>query len=288
MTENESTVSGMWTPKRWVAVLLAFISAPIGFLYLGQKRWAWFYLLLSVGLAFLRFGVLSKYTNDEVLWLFLLTPLTAMTHAYWLAPRIKEIRKWYSRWYGLAGIFMLFFIPFLTMRVFFYENYRIPAGSMLPTLQVGQLIHVKKWGCGNYQFWNIQFLKTERNDSCPIKHGDLIVFDFPMNPKDKYIKRVMAMGGDHIRIDDKQVWLNGQLLPAEWMRQEDSHAYWLETLGDMQYQVIHIDGREVPFRHVDVTVPAGHLFVMGDNRDNSHDSRSWGVVPIDHVVGVVF
>jgi signal peptidase I len=168
----------------------------------------------------------------------------------------------------------------LTLRFVWVEAFKIPAGSMIPTLQVGDHMWVKK------------FKRTPAR-------GDVIVFKYPKEPDKDFVKRAVAVGGDTIRIRDNQLFINGQPVPRKHVDEpceyddylEESGRWekrtceaWDETLDGRTYRVI-FDRNEPVRSWPAVTVPPGHTFVMGDNRDNSHDSRYWGFVPPDYVKG---
>ncbi len=282
---DQSKVS--WKPKKWIACILAFFVPPLAMLYLGRLAWAWVYLVFIIGTVFIRFTVLASYSNDELWWLNGVTSLIAIFHIVISVTDVVANRKWYSRWYGLIAVALIFTLPILTYKTFYSEAFHIPASSMMPTLNIGDFIQVKKWGCGNYQFLGVKVYQTEASEACQIDRGDLIVFEYPPNPKDLYIKRVMAVGGDHIEFFDKEVVINDQPILSEWIKTEDRFNYYQETLDGITYQVLKVEGMNHPFRYTDIEVPIGHLFVMGDNRDNSSDSRVWGLVPIENVVGQI-
>lgn len=158
----------------------------------------------------------------------------------------------------------------LFIRTFFVQAFKIPSGSMIPTLLIGDHILVNKFIYGvrnpiTREVW-IKGKKPQRKD--------IIVFIFPKNPKLDFIKRVIGLPGEIVEIRDKKVFINGTPLKEPYV----------------QYTDPRILPREVSPRDNfgPVKVPEGHLFVMGDNRDQSHDSRFWGFVPIRDVKGKAF
>ncbi|MDL2315943.1 signal peptidase I [Desulfovibrio sp. OttesenSCG-928-A18] len=144
----------------------------------------------------------------------------------------------------------------LLIRSFIIQPYIIPSESMLNTLQIGDRLFVTKFSYGIH----IPFVEKELFSTGEPEIGDIIVFPYPLDKSQDYIKRVVGVPGDVIEVRDKQLYRNGQPAQEEY--------------------IIHKDKLVVPTRDTygPVTVPAGHVFVMGDNRDNSQDSRYWGFV----------
>lgn len=172
----------------------------------------------------------------------------------------------------------------LLIRAIFIEPFRIPSGSMLPTLQIGDQIFVNKFIYGVHIPWaNVVPFVIVR----PPARGDVIVFENPITGQD-YIKRVVGIPGDVVELRDDRVYLNGNVVPAQleqrhvevWDRPEDSpwrlvHPdLWKETLGGREHEILlDTDLRRETPPSGPIRVPAGSVFVMGDNRDNSLDSR---------------
>jgi signal peptidase I len=158
----------------------------------------------------------------------------------------------------------------LVIRTFVIQAFKIPSGSMEPTLEIGDHLLVNKFIYGiKIPFTSINLFPWESP-----QRGDVIVFIYPLDPDKDFIKRVIGVGGDTVRIANKKLYINGVEAP-------DPHAFYSKDtilLGDMQ----KLDN------FGPVTVPQGSLFVMGDNRDRSFDSRFWGFVPLKDVLGKAF
>ena len=153
------------------------------------------------------------------------------------------------------------------IRTFIVQAFKIPSGSMLPTLQIGDHILVNKFIYGiKLPFTNTTLIPVSQPEV-----NDIIVFVYPVDPKLDYIKRVIAVAGDEVEIRDKKVFVNKKPF-------NDTYA----VFSDPLIHPASLDGRD---NFGPLTVPADSLFVMGDNRDNSFDGRFWGFVKLDAVRG---
>jgi len=212
-------------------------------------------------------------------------------------------QPWWLDW--TAGLFPVILAVFV-LRSFLFEPFKIPSGSMIPTLRIGDLILVNKFHYGV----RLPVIHTKILDNNSPERGDVMVFRYPPQPNLDYIKRVVAVPGDEVAYLGKQLSVNGQPVPrtpeADFY-DKDTLSYskqFREELGGKVYRTLNDDERpafvpgasEFPFRDqcrytvegVTCKVPAGHYFMMGDNRDNSLDSRFWGFVPESHIVGKAF
>jgi signal peptidase I len=182
----------------------------------------------------------------------------------------------------------------LVLRSFVAEPFRIPSGSMMPTLLVGDFILVNKFAYGlRLPVLHLKILALGEP-----QRGDVAVFRFPRNPSDDYIKRIVGLPGDHIAYYDKVVYVNGQ--PMKQLPEGDYTGIGsgigmsgaqikAEVLGGVTHDIlIRGDRMNVGGGYIDQIVPPGHYFVLGDNRDNSNDSRFWGFVPEGNLVGKAF
>lgn len=178
----------------------------------------------------------------------------------------------------------------LIIRTFVFQPYRVPTGSLEPTVMPGDMIFATQYNYGlKLPFWDSTILKTGQP-----KRGDIVLFHWPVNPTQlTLVKRVIGLPGDHVSYINKVLYING-----EEAKQHDKGSF-QEDLGNNQTQVVeryqeNLDGIKhdilrnadkpgINFR--DLVVPQGMYFVMGDNRDNSDDSRSWGFVPSQDIFG---
>ena len=206
---------------------------------------------------------------------------------------------WYVEY---AKSFFPVILLVFTLRSFLVEPFKIPSGSMMPTLLAGDYILVNKFIYGlRVPILNNTFFETGHP-----KRGDVFVFHYPPEPTIDYIQRVVGLPGDKIQYQDKHLVINGKVLDVKF---EDNYEYEmqganiisarrsLEQLGDVSHDILIHD---IPNQYNDdapgaklqagetITVPEGNYFAMGDNRDNSADSRVWGFVPEHNLVGKAF
>jgi signal peptidase I len=215
------------------------------------------------------------------------------------------MQPWWLDW--TAGLFPVICAVFL-MRSFLFEPFKIPSGSMIPTLLVGDLILVNKYHYG-IRLPVINKKIVANNDP---QRGDVMVFRYPVNPSLDYIKRVVGLPGDEVSYINKQLSINGKPVEQKALPEfydVDSLRYaqqFSEKLGAVEHRIL-VDKDRPPYippqaiedfpnkencrysgEGVVCKVPPGHYFMMGDNRDNSQDSRFWGFVPDDYIVGKAF
>ncbi|RCX09748.1 signal peptidase I [Extensimonas vulgaris] len=213
----------------------------------------------------------------------------------------KLLRQpWWLDW--TAGLFPVIAAVFL-LRSFLFEPFKIPSGSMIPTLLVGDLILVNKFTYGV----RLPVIHTRLTQGAPLQRGDVVVFRYPPKPSVDYIKRVVGVPGDEVAYLNKRLTINGKpvkTVPLPDFFDADAMRYFPqfeEYLGARPHRMLN--NPEVPafvqgasqFAYRDncrysiegvvCKVPAGHYFMMGDNRDNSLDSRYWGFVPEANIVG---
>nr|WP_308610219.1 signal peptidase I [Massilia frigida] len=235
--------------------------------------------------------------------------VACMIAAYRIAARapLRAARPASTRWYVLLALVMAYFTIVVGVRACFYETFRAPSTSMAPTIQSGAHLIVQKWGYGHVGTFGLTF--ASRPISAPMMRGDLIVFDFPRDPSQQYIKRLVGLPGDKVAYRDRQLFVNGA---ATRVRELDAYLdpeqlvafqRMEEQLGNVRFQTLLRTGDARSAKEPDnfalkencvhdpiamqCEIPPGHYFVMGDNRDNSYDSRYWGFVRANQVVGKV-
>ncbi len=246
----------------------------------------------------------------------ILVPATLFFIAVWLLDKfvLKQratkgrgnenfIITWaYDFWPVLAVVMVL--------RSFLYEPFNIPSDSMVPTLETGDFILVNKFEYGV----RLPIINSKIIDVGSPERGEVAVFRYPPQPSISYIKRIVGLPGDHIVYDHGQLSINGEKVtktPIQFSREKDNldtptSIYHQETLGAHTFTMRELEGvnvaRQAPFlNYVDngkysaenglyweVKVPEGHYFAMGDNRDQSADSRFWGFVPEENLTGRAF
>ncbi len=212
-------------------------------------------------------------------------------------------QPWWLDW--TAGLFPVIIAVFL-LRSFLFEPFKIPSGSMIPTLMVGDLILVNKFTYGV----RLPVLNLKITDGNKPQRGDVMVFRYPPRPSQDYIKRVVGTPGDEVAYLNKRLTINGKVVNTQSVPEffdDDAMRYFKqfeEKLGDKPHRLLNDDDRPAFVPGVDdfpnkqncvysvegvvCKVPEGHYFMMGDNRDNSLDSRYWGFVPDKNIVGKAF
>ncbi len=184
----------------------------------------------------------------------------------------------------------------LVIRTFLFEPFNIPSGSMIPTLLIGDYLFVSKFSYGFSHFsfpFSPDWFSGRIFASVPHR-GDVVVFRYPPDPSEDYIKRVIGLPGDHVQVREGQLYINGQLVPrqavGDYVTDEDGihlvlRQYQENLPGGVNHDFLKATDQGEANNTPDSLVPPNELFVMGDNRDNSADSRFWGYVPMENLVG---
>jgi signal peptidase I len=185
----------------------------------------------------------------------------------------------------------------LLLRAFVIEAFQIPSGSMIPTLEIGDHIFVSKFAYGiGIPFTNKKILSIKEP-----RRGDVIVFKYPLGPETDYIKRVVGLPGDKVEVRRNEIFINGKPMPRELVEGgppcrysegprfdgtpiEKACELWMETLDGHVHKAIHEPDHPAS-EFGPKEIPPNNVFVMGDNRDNSNDSRVWGTVPYELIKG---
>ena len=230
-------------------------------------------------------GIRNGMSFNLEMFLVVATAATGVvTAVYRLRHGRRDPRDRHPWLVELSRSFFPVLLIVLVFRSFLFEPFRIPSGSMLPTLEIGDFILVKKFSYGlRLPVLHYSFLDTGKPE-----RGDVVVFRFPDDPSQNFIKRLVGLPGDHIVYRDKRLRINGAAVGFTRLKhyegsRDEGRTYAREHLPGAEHLVLLHDGAYA--RNGEWTVPDGHYFVMGDNRDNSNDSRAWRFVPENHLVG---
>ncbi|AQG99302.1 signal peptidase I [Caballeronia cordobensis] len=220
--------------------------------------------------------------------------------------RLRDDKLRQPWWLEYTASFFPVILAVFVVRSFIIEPFKIPSGSMVPTLLVGDFILVNKYEYG----LRLPITNTKMTDGSPLKRGDVVVFRYPKDESVDYIKRVIGLPGDTVAYEDKKLTINGKPVPETPLPdyfdderigyakqfEEDLDGRKNRILNNPQVPPFIVGADDFPFRDncnynaqgVTCKVPPGNYFMMGDNRDNSADSRYWGFVPDKNIVGRAF
>ncbi|CDY73730.1 Signal peptidase I [Caballeronia glathei] len=220
--------------------------------------------------------------------------------------RLRDEKLRQPWWLEYTASFFPVILAVFVVRSFVVEPFKIPSGSMVPTLLVGDFILVNKYEYG----LRLPIVNTKVTDGKPLSRGDVVVFRYPKDESVDYIKRVIGLPGDTVAYEDKKLTINGKPVPETplpdyfdderigYAKQfvEDLDGRKNAILNNPQVPPFVVGADDFPYRDncnynaqgVTCKVPPGHYFMMGDNRDNSADSRYWGFVPDQNIVGRAF
>ena len=265
------------------------------------------YLALVLG----GFGLLAQFMSfSAVMLVFVLVTGMVTGLNRWLLAKRRAADSIEPHYVEYAKSFFPVILAVFVLRSFLVEPFQIPSSSMRPGLVVGDFILVNKFTYGI----RVPVLNTVLLPVNKVERGDVVVFNFPLDPNVNFIKRVIGLPGDKVEYRDKRLTINGKAVPAE---ASGTYSYTekgnklvhtdqlTETLGERSYTTLNEDTKPSlfvaavsPFEHKDqcqyaesgmvCTVPAGQYLTMGDNRDNSHDGRYWGFVDDKLLVGKAF
>lgn len=295
MTDEAQTTPKTKPRKTWLAAVLALVCPGLGHLYCGKAALG---IALLVGPWLLGLGILGIAVGADagvfsaVIVFTALVGIVFVGQIVWAALIAKRSANEYRlKRYNHVVVYILYFVlgTFLSgselIKATVIEAFKIPAGSMLPALEVGDQVFVTKIGDRN---------RTPHR-------GDLIVFRTPVPPGEEYVKRLIGMPGDEVAISGGVLQLNGQPinqrpLGTKQFQDRKGAGQWVnvdmaaleESIDTSKFVVLKDPVASGSFQDFGpIKVPDGHFFVLGDNRDNSMDSRMWGPVPMENYIGRV-
>lgn len=274
-------------PRTWLLILLTLLSPILGLLYLGYAKKAFIYLLLTI----LTTWKALPYADVAFLLTYVLGVIYTINLGF--SSENSRWKRYHNVLKGLAVLAILWTV----LRVLFFNFYSVPADSMRPNINSGDYVIMRRTGLG----WFDQL--AQRNVQLHnFKAGDIIIFKYPNDPQTRYIKRVIALPKDRIAFEQGQIIVNGKPVALKMIRTEEQYGVDIQTyeeqLGPNHHLIQIMPSKtiiEYPFmkncpiyatRH-ECTVPEGMVFVLGDNRDQSADSRYWGFVPANNILGKV-
>ena len=299
-------------PDKRIAAALGIFIQPLALVYVARPYWALLYLIAILSVATAKIAFPSG--DGAAIWAdacIVSIALIAAIHAWRVAARFRDgdARPAYTRWYALTGIVAAFLATGILFRGFVLEPFRAPSSSMAPTLPKGSYLLVSKWGYGHYVSYGVSLYRAK---SSPLARGDLVVFDFPPDPQKVFFKRVIGLPGDKVSYREKRLSINGVAVSTREIPQDSEVRIGTQTLRklaetlDGRTYFVAVDDARAPLhegavrdfpgrehctydaRGFECLVPPDHYFFMGDNRDNSDDSRYWGFVPDTAIVGKVW
>lgn len=295
-------------PNKWIAAVLGLVLMPTGMMYVARAKLALAYFSVAMTVAVL--GFVSPVWPAASGAALAVLVIACAVHAFRLAKRYPDgmPRPGYSRWYGVTATVVGWVVFVVVVRSFLYEPYRAPSGSMLPTIPERAHLIAQKWGYGNYGTFGVNLRRAPI--AAPLARGDLIVFEFPQDRSVSFVKRLVGLPGDKIAYREKRLFINGEAVPLRPAGDfvgagpfVGRKLQFIESLAGREHGVLlgeapsRLDGRTADFPFSErctyeqgamaCEVPPGHFFVLGDNRDNSNDSRMWGFLPANHVIGKV-
>lgn len=258
LSMDDAQAAGNRPRKPWLALLLAFVSTPVAFAYVGRYAWAIGLTLLELGLFALVgwTGWLQSVVGFWITAAFCIPLIVASIVLPWVFARTQRNvyrLRWYNHWYGYLLLLVVISVPMTYLitsraRYFGFDNFRTPSGSMEPTISRGDYI----------------VADTRPQTLASLQEGDIVVHESAANPDVLYLRRIVAMHGQHIVVDDEGVHVDGKL-------ETRTHQQGSDVLPERW------------MRFADVQLEEGQVYLMGDNRGNSQDSRAEGPYELEQI-----
>ncbi|QFT56460.1 signal peptidase I [Microbulbifer sp. THAF38] len=268
-----------WKPKAWIAILLGVFLQAFTFLYLNRPKLFWLYFLLSVTASIVDWKYQTLFSSAF--------SIICPVHAFFIVKNYEYSieRTWYSKWWGIPAIYISFFTTVFLTRSFLYEPFLFPSASMQPTIHPGNHIIIQKLGYGTYGTYGFSLASKEITSPEGMQRGKLYAF-YPPHKDIIFVKRLIALPGDTVSVKGNNITINGSLLITDKIYETEKMTAYEQQLSGITYRIQRMN--LLPSKDMKETVvPEKSYFFMGDNRDNSLDSRYWGYVSSDRIVGEV-
>src|SRR5258706_1929638 len=266
-----------WKQNKWLAAVLGLFLQWMAFLYVGRWRLALAFIAVAIALVPLE----QRFVGSD--YSLLALGVFSSVLAYRIAAKAAPVSAlpWFGRWYGMLGIGGPLIVCFVLLRAFLIEPFRMPSGAMAPTLDVGTTFLVSKAGYRTFGTFGV--VLTRGAPSTPVPRGAVVVFESPAQPGVLFVKRVVGLPGDAIVYKDKHLAVNGRSVTQN--EENSTKAIVREEIDGTAYRTL-VD-KQRPAVDWQVTVSPNHYFFMGDNRDASYDSRHFGAVSAELLIGRV-
>jgi signal peptidase I len=273
MTDSVSPLPEARKPRRTSAVVVAIFLSPVtGYVTIGRWRRA----LVGMAIYLAAYGAIITAIAMGAGLRASLIMMALLFALYWAA--VVDVARLDRRdplpsWGKVAGFYVLVSIASTIVsaqvKAHVLEAFSMPSGSMIPSIDIGDHFFVSK---------------LPRS----VTRGEVVAFRYPPEPQTRYVKRVIAIGGDTAEGRDGRILVNGTPLAVSLIQPANpgtNHEVWQESSGDRSYEILRVQA--IPPSWSPTTVPPGHVFLLGDNRDNSNDSRVWGPAPETAIEGHV-
>lgn len=291
---NYTSHDDAWEPNLWLALVLGLFVPPLAMLYLQRRNLAilYFVALLSLVASETYFRIVENTLLFYVFSFEFLIGIICAIHVYFICRHFEsaEIRPWYSRWYGLLTVIGIFYLVLAGIRTSITEPIAIESEDMTPTIPPYSIVHINKWGYGNYKFFGITILHTAPTEE--IHRGELLAFEVPEADNKTVkrltvIRRVIGLPGDKITYIGNRLSVNAETATITITRDDSKTTLATESIFGNEYAIefwpfsSSVDQNEF-------TVPHGEYYVLGDNRNRTTDSRNWGSLPKTFILGKVY
>jgi len=268
-----------WKPKIGISIALGLLTQSFVFLYVNRALLFFLYLALSIVTGIFD---LTNATYYSLLFL-VICPLHAAYISLHYSTDVK--RNWYSRWWGILIAITFLYVPIYLVRSFFYEPFSIPGSSMSPTINKGDVIVIKKYGYGNYGTYGINLWNPGLSEDKKLAKGQIYVFISPQTQV-PLVKRLIGTSGDRVKIESNVVFVNDQAIDTVKTDADYTTETWKEIYEGKEYLTLRtINTKQTSFS--EMVVPEDAYYFLGDHRNNSLDSRYWGFISKDKLIGEV-